>query len=226
MVSFSRNDRPVKFTVIFGVLSVLLLGWVAFKDAVNVKNELQQQEQTIRTLDNQTDHLNTKLDQTTKVKEKTQEEVQKLEKQNQDLENERNKLQTELQAKRKAEETKLAQASDQVINAITFTQTASAASRSGAINGCGDNQSAAIIYGKESGGRVAGNCDTAAVNSLGCIGIGQNCPDKNGRLWLAEACPDWRTNYDCQNAAFTKYALDRYGSWEAALEFHKANNWW
>lgn len=216
-----------KITASLGLLIVVILSYVAFQDATRVQQSLEKQEQTIQHLDVQKSKLNEKLDHTTEVKEKTQEEVQKLEQENQNLEAERKRLESELQAKAKRkEETKIAQASNEVIHAITFTQTASAAPRSGLINGCGDNQSAAIIYGKESGGRVAGTCNTAAKNELGCIGIGQNCPDKNGRLWLVEACPDWATNYDCQNAAFTRYALDRYGSWEKALAFHRVNNWW
>ena len=64
-----------------------------------------------------------------------------------------------------------------------------------------------------------------AVNYLGCIGIGQNCPDANGYKWLEEACPDWRTNAVCQLKRFAIYA-QRYGGWEGSYLFWINNNWW
>jgi hypothetical protein len=66
----------------------------------------------------------------------------------------------------------------------------------------------------------------AAINEIGCIGLGQNCPDKNGRLWLKEACPNWETDPVCQIKRFSIYAKERYGGWWAAYEFWLANGWW
>lgn len=88
----------------------------------------------------------------------------------------------------------------------------------GARTGCGDNSYAAYIYGMESGGRVPGNCDTTARNAGGCYGIGQACPGSK----VAHCGAD----YACQNAWFTNYAIQRYGSWASAYNFHKANGWW
>lgn len=76
-----------------------------------------------------------------------------------------------------------------------------------------------FIYQHESNFRLD------AVNSIGCIGIGQRCPQK-GVNALEVACPDWRTNYECQDAHFTAYMLYRYGSWENAMSFWLANKWW
>lgn len=73
------------------------------------------------------------------------------------------------------------------------------------------NEDKAFIYQHESGNR------TTAVNSIGCRGLGQACP--GSKL----PCGD---DYACQDAFFTKYAMDRYGSWANARKFWEANRWW
>ena len=60
-----------------------------------------------------------------------------------------------------------------------------------------------------------------AINSIGCIGLGQDC---NGQLEID--CPDWRTNRNCQTAFFDRYAISRYGSWANAYNFWIGNNWY
>jgi len=60
-----------------------------------------------------------------------------------------------------------------------------------------------------------------AINSIGCKGLGQDC---NGQL--EKDCPNWKTDYQCQNAFFESYAVQRYGSWLKAYEFWLQNNWW
>lgn len=77
------------------------------------------------------------------------------------------------------------------------------------------------IFTKESGWRPE------AENHKGCIGIGQNCPDKKtGERWLEQACPDWRTNIICQIRRFQIYAIGRYRSWEEAMAHKKRYGWW
>ena len=106
----------------------------------------------------------------------------------------------------------------QAVTAEKPTQTTrTAPTGQGAMSGCGDNQYAAYIYGQESGGRVTGNCNPSAVNAGGCRGIGQACP--GGKLPCG-------ADYACQNAWFNNYAIERYGSWAVAYNFHKANGWW
>lgn len=73
---------------------------------------------------------------------------------------------------------------------------------------CGDNDYAHAIYMGES------TCVMDVVNSIGACGLGQSLPCSK----LENDCPDWRTNYDCQNAWFTAYAMS-YGSWENAYNF-------
>lgn len=79
------------------------------------------------------------------------------------------------------------------------------------------------IFIKESGEQ---GWDLDAQNYKGCIGLGQNCPDKYGNLWLEDSCPDWRTNAVCQIKRFHEYAIGRYKSWRAAYEAKIAKGWW
>lgn len=73
---------------------------------------------------------------------------------------------------------------------------------------CGDNDYAHAIYMGES------SCQMDIINSIGACGLGQSLPcDK-----MANDCPNWRTDYDCQNKWFTAYAM-QYGSWENAYNF-------
>lgn len=78
--------------------------------------------------------------------------------------------------------------------------------------GCGSDPNMAYIYSHESG------CRTDAVNSIGCLGLGQACPGSK----LPCSTSDW----DCQNNYFTAYALSRYGSTYNAYSFWVANHWW
>lgn len=80
------------------------------------------------------------------------------------------------------------------------------------VGNCGDNQYKQFIYQHESG------CNTAAVNSIGCKGIGQACPGSK----IAHCGND----FACQDKWFSNYAIQRYGSWAAAYNFWVANNWW
>lgn len=91
---------------------------------------------------------------------------------------------------------------------------------SGPRGSCGDNQYAAFIYGRESGGRIPGNCNPTIRNAEGCIGIGQACPASK----LIAVCPG--LDYECENAFFTTYAIARYGSWAGAYQFWIAHNYW
>jgi resuscitation-promoting factor RpfB len=75
------------------------------------------------------------------------------------------------------------------------------------------------IITKESGWRVS------VVNSIGCIGLAQRCPN-GGSNALAAECPNWESDPVCQLVHFSRYANGRYGSWNAAYGFWIVNNWW
>lgn len=73
-------------------------------------------------------------------------------------------------------------------------------------------QAKAFIYQKESGN------NPAAVNkSSGACGLGQSLPCSK----MASICPNWRTDYECQDRWFTGYMQSRYGSWSKAVSFWK-----
>lgn len=74
-----------------------------------------------------------------------------------------------------------------------------------------ESEAKAFIYQKESGN------NPNAVNAGGCRGLGQACP--GSKLPCG-------ADYACQDAYFTKYAIDRYGSWTAAKAFWLENHWW
>ena len=88
--------------------------------------ELESRETKLKSLDLKYKALNTELDKLKADKNASDEQVKKLEEQRQQLEKEKQQLQADLQAKLEAK-SKLAQASQTVVNTVTQTQTASAA---------------------------------------------------------------------------------------------------
>lgn len=75
------------------------------------------------------------------------------------------------------------------------------------------NDSKLFIYMMESGNR------TNAINaSSGACGLGQALP--------CSKLPCSLSDYACQDAWFTNYAMARYGSWDNAAAFWRANRWW
>jgi len=79
-----------------------------------------------------------------------------------------------------------------------------------------DNAAKDWIYMKESSMRLD------AVNSIGACGLGQSLPCSK----MESVCPDWRTNYACQDAWFTNYVNARYGGWSQAQQFWIAHGWY
>lgn len=94
--------------------------------------ELKSRETKLKSLDIKYRTLNTELDKLKSEKNASDEQVKKLEEQRQQLEKEKQDLNQQLQAKLEAK-SKLAQASQTVVNTVTHTQTASAAPVSGNI---------------------------------------------------------------------------------------------
>ncbi|MCR1160323.1 hypothetical protein NEK97_02460 [Paenarthrobacter sp. UW852] len=62
----------------------------------------------------------------------------------------------------------------------------------------------AFIYFKESSNRLD------AQNSGGCKGLGQ---DRDGQLVID--CPNWQTDFACQDAYWERYTAPRYRTWVA-----------
>ncbi len=124
-------------------------------------------------------------------------EIERLNKEKEDLLKRETELERQLSAKREAQRI-----------AATKLQLTSSVSASGCNTG---NQYKDFIYMKESG------CNPSAVNSIGCRGIGQACP--GSKLPCG-------ADFACQDAYFSNYAIQRYGSWEAAYSFWLRNSWW
>lgn len=87
-----------------------------------------------------------------------------------------------------------------------------------------DAEAKQFIYFKESSNVLD------KVNSQGCYGLGQDCNNV-----LASECPNWQTDYACQDAFWERYMERRYGSWTAAKQHWEARvpingrdvgNWW
>ena len=80
-----------------------------------------------------------------------------------------------------------------------------------------ESEAKAYIYKHESGNR------TDAVNkSSGACSLGQALPCSK----LSSICPNWQTDYECDDKFFTSYMQNRYGTWQKAVEHFKLNNWW
>jgi hypothetical protein len=62
-----------------------------------------------------------------------------------------------------------------------------------------------------------------AVNPIsGACGLGQAYPCEK----LSNVCPNWRTDYACQDAYFTRYMISRYKTWVNAKLFWDNNRYW
>jgi hypothetical protein len=139
------------------------------------------------------------------------EQVQTLKQQNEQLNNQKEqetkKLQEDLEKTRmELESTKQAKTQQKASLASTLgVQTAYAAP---------SDDPKMFIYLKESGN------DPTRWNDSGCLGLGQACPASK----LLVVCPNM--DYACEDAWFTQYAINRYGSWQGAYNFWIVNHWW
>lgn len=179
-------------------IAVILLIAFATLGVVNVKNSNNKIElQQIELKDNSVKlkNLNEEYNKLLESKEVDQKKLEELQKQ-------KDQLEKDLQAKlQRQEEERIARANATKI----ATATAYAAEAN-----CGSPK--ACIYLKESSN------NPAAVNSIGCRGLGQACP--GSKL----PCSD--TDYACQDAWFTNYAIQRYGGWDQAWNFWQQHHWW
>ena len=125
----------MKTKVITALVLVLFAGlaiwsYTTQQNKLQLQNvELKSRETKIKTLNVRFDKLNTELDKLKSDKNASEERVKQLEAERQKLESEKQDLNAELQAKLE-QKSKLAQASQTVVNTVTQTKTASAASGS------------------------------------------------------------------------------------------------
>lgn len=88
-----------------------------------------------------------------------------------------------------------------------------------------NNSAKAYIYRKESTNNPCAyypsksDCNYAGEAACG-LGGAKPCSK------MRNECGPSLDNYACQDRWFDRYAVARYGSWERAEAFHKANGWW
>lgn len=184
------------------VLSLLGAAILGLRHIKNLDNQIQLKQIDLKDNSARLKLLDSKYIELNKELEAKDVDKAKVEEQLKQLQIERDKLQADLQAKREQKAKDLAVKAQQAAQATYTPQKAYAAS---------GNYYKDFIYQKESGN------NPNAVNSIGCRGIGQACP---GTKLPCGA------DYACQDAWFTNYAMQRYGSWEAAYNFWVANRWW
>lgn len=68
----------------------------------------------------------------------------------------------------------------------------------------------------------SGNSLTAINPDSKACGLGQAYPCSK----LTAACPNWQTDYTCQDNFFSSYAVNRYGGWAQSFATWSAQSWW
>lgn len=196
-----------KILVVIALIAFTALGVSTFTHRENKiqfqEVQLQSKQAEIKQLELDYQLLNKKQDTIQKDHSATKEQIEQLQKEKDDLLKRQQELEQKLSLKLEAKKL----AAEKLNAASTASVVASAA---GSCNT--GNQYKDYIYMKES------SCNPAAVNSIGCRGIAQACP--------GEKLPCSSSDFDCQDRWFTQYAMNRYGSWEAAYAFWLNNHWW
>lgn len=144
------------------------------------------------------DLLNKNLQKELESGSRNEQKIKQLEEQKKQLESEKQKLQQDLQAR----------ADRKNAEKQKLAQTASMSATAYATS-----DAKMFIYMHESH-----NKPTAINPQSGACGLGQALPCSKMLCSL--------TDYACQDAFFTDYMKQRYGSWEAAQAFWVANEWW
>lgn len=184
--------------IYIGVSNIIHTGRVQKLRDIEIKTKDIQLEK----LDIDLSKLHVELKQLQDSGSTDKQKILDLEKQIKDAEDREQQYKAQLQAKaqqKAAEEQKIAQARS--ITPIAY-----------AAGGCNTGNSYKdYIYNHES------SCSTTSVNSIGCRGLGQACP--GSKLPCG-------ADFACQDAYFSNYAIQRYGSWENAYAFWLANHWW
>lgn len=182
--------------------------------------ELKSRETKIKSLDTRFNKLNTELDKLKADKNASDEQVKKLEEQRQQLEKEKQDLSSQLQAKLEAK-SKLAQASQSVVNTVTQTQTASAAPV-----GCDNLRGTFMANGISEADMpyalaIAQKESTCGLNMVnpngGACGYFQELP-----------CGKWGgvSNLAGHIRGADNYAKTRYGGWAGAWSAWQSKHWW
>ena len=208
MKKFNTLKRVDWIAIIVAItVTVTALGaWAYLHDKTN-------QARTLKILERKQIELDIKLQEL----KKTQSDTKQLEEQKRELEK-------QLQAKREASERNKAYAATVTPKTVPARAVQVSGNHSDWMRAAGIPQeqwpAAEVLVQRESSWNVASR------NSIGCIGLLQNCPDKYGHYWLTEACPNWQNDPVCQLSRFYVYAQARYGNFQNGLSHSYTHNWW
>ena len=207
-MSKTRIWATIIVATLLGITMVGVKHIDQLNDGIELKKiELKDNSLKLRLLDEKYNELNTELNKKDADKAKVEEQLKQLQ-------IERDKLQADLQAKKEQKAKDLAVKAQQAAQATYKPQVAYASN-------C--DSAKACIYQKESGNvpcKINGGAiDCGYTGSLAC-GIGQAWPCSK----LRAVCS--LSDYSCQDAFFTNYAVQRYGSWEKAWSFWQSNRYW
>jgi peptidoglycan hydrolase CwlO-like protein len=193
------NKSKIIATII--VATLLGITMVGVKHIKSLDNQIQLKQIDLKDNSAKLKLLDKKYTDLNKELDKKNSDKAKIEQDLKNLQQERDTLQAQLQTKIDAKAKDIAVKATQAVGA---PQVAYAAT-------CGDAKS--CIYSHESGN------NPGSINaSSGACGIGQAWPCSKMGCSLSD--------YVCQDAFFTNYAIQRYGGWEQAWSFWQANHYW
>lgn len=182
------------------VVGIALIGYVGFgithlvsRDVKMRHSDVQLEVKSTELKQLQLDYqnLNSKLNNELQNGQTDDTTIKQLQQQKDELDRRNKELEQQVSA-RAAEKKRIADAASQVVNTLTGTATASA-----------DSGGAKLwVYMHESGN----NPNSQASN--GACGLGQALPCSKMACSLGD--------YSCQDAWFTNYMVNRYGTWENA----------
>ena len=212
------------FTALVIVLFAALAIWSYTSQSNKIKLqevELRSRETKIKALDVKYRTLNTELDKLKGEKNASDEKVKQLEAERQKLEQEKQDLNTQLQARREAK-SKIAQASQQVVDTATNTQVASAAP----VSGC-DNIVPLLLANGISQADLPYALNIARVEST-CNSAAQNSSSGACNLFQELSCGKWGglANTPAHIRGADNYAKTRYGGWANAWATWQSQHWW
>lgn len=201
--------------IITVVAALAFIGYAALgiHQIVSRENRIQLNEVKLRSTTSELIDLQLKFDQLnsnleTELHKNTTDEqkVKSLESEKQDLQKQKEDLEKQLQGRleqKAADKARADALAAKAVNAVTGSATAYAAG--------GDDKM--FIYMHESGN------NPGSINSgSGACGLGQALP--------CSKMPCSLSDYGCQDAYFTQYMQNRYGTWANARAFWQANRWW
>ena len=221
------NGRDMRTKIITAVVIVLfaslaIYSYTSQENKLHLQQvELKSRETKLKSLDLKYKTLNTELDKLRSDKNASDEQVKKLEEQRQQLEQEKQQLQADLQAKLE-QKSKLAQASQTVVDTVTQTQTASAES----VSGC-ENIVPLLLANGISQSDLPYAINIARVEST-CNSAAQNASSGACNLFQELNCGKWGglSNTPAHIRGADNYAKSRYGGWAQAWSAWQSKHWW